>query len=682
MRFLFDRLETFLDWLRESTLHKVYLTVGGGIVVFLCFTVFRGERIPEPDEFFRRNSHLTRYPTPEKRPVEPPRLRDEFEKGDYYLLAGHSYPVQAGYVNDFDTADKKSSKKIQYDSKLILHSLGFKDRKLYLVAEYFLKPISGFLKFSPNFSNETNALPTAAPAGIRHTMLLSIDSAGALLAAWLPQKQAEDSVQAKVFLADSLFKKIPHTEVGSFTQKRFDKSGVQYPFQYRITQGSDSRLLQVNGSAEYTNSLGGSTAKAAAAGAPGLGKLGLMILTQNHSIDWLWDKELQIPRSQKSESRMVFLYDSNPVVRSIGKSVSEWSMPGEGKFTLKDLNRFPIPVNLGAFLNSRLDEINGKKSRKLLSTLPPRKRAERMLKANSGGVSEKEQEEIFQDVVDALKDDPSLVSDYERVATTSPPGSRSTSMIIGALGALGTPEAQEAMIQIFQESAASPEEKQKIMMEFAVAPQPLTESTKGFLKDYYEKSDPTIDSLATSAGLALGTSIAFDGDPKTIRYVKEKWEKATPGLFSKETSHTTVQQEHLLGVMGNSKSDAFINEVEESAKSDNVTLRSAAITATRFSQDEKGRSILHDGLFKDSDTEVRLSAANAMYYQPADARSFSDLQSCAASDSFVGVKIECYKVLGTRLAEPGVKEFLSSHLGSEKDPQVRAAIQSSLNVTE
>jgi HEAT repeat protein len=200
------------------------------------------------------------------------------------------------------------------------------------------------------------------------------------------------------------------------------------------------------------------------------------------------------------------------------------------------------------------------------------------------------------------------------------------------------------------------------------------------LIDEFQKNDPVGNEVAGSAGLALGSSIAFDGDPATIGYVKGLWKDSKPGFFTKEYEDPVLRQDYVLKVMGNSKSDAFLPEVKDALSSSNPLMREAAVNALRFSQDRESKELLHKSLKSDSSPGVRAIAAKSMLYQPLEISLFQDLSQCASSETHTGVRAECIRVLSTRVDQPAVRQFLEGRSGSENDPQLKAMIDASLNL--
>jgi hypothetical protein len=346
----------------------------------------------------------------------------------------------------------------------------------------------------------------------------------------------------------------------------------------------------------------------------------------------------------------------------------------------KSIAKYKYPIDLAA-LRSRIKEKNsrkvGKEKGEMFKTWQDLTKELQLVR--TGKSTEKMNESLLVNLSDRIKDNPKLIGEAKRLAEEAAPGSREVSILMGALGFDGSPASQKALIDLFNRPYATIDEKQKVMTEFSLATQPLTTETKTFLQNQYQAAKPNRSDVAATAGLAIGTSISLDGDPKSVLFVQKQWDQADTG-FSKPKSEDVNQQRYLLSVMGNSKSDVFIDQIKSVSNSDQVELRSGAAAAVRFNQDLKGRDLLFERFLKDTSSEVRLAAVNVLMYQPFDDRTKNALFGCSANDSDIGVKIACYRVLGYRIVQPGIREYLQSREGTETDSRVKNTITASISI--
>jgi hypothetical protein len=193
----------------------------------------------------------------------------------------------------------------------------------------------------------------------------------------------------------------------------------------------------------------------------------------------------------------------------------------------------------------------------------------------------------------------------------------------------------------------------------------------------YHSANPTESEIVGSAGLALDTSISKDGDPETVKFVDDQWRKST-SVFGKSQDQA-LSKEYLLSVMGNAKSNVFKSQITDAYQNGNEDIRSAAVNALRFNQDEQSRNLLVQSL-NDSSEQVRQTAAASLRYQPFDQKTFDTLKALTSRGAeTVGVKIEAYRALVSQMDQPGVKDYLSTREGAESDAQLKAVISGALH---
>jgi hypothetical protein len=219
------------------------------------------------------------------------------------------------------------------------------------------------------------------------------------------------------------------------------------------------------------------------------------------------------------------------------------------------------------------------------------------------------------------------------------------------------------------------------MYEFAMARAPLTKETKTFLIHHFEAENPRTSDLSNSAGLALGTSIALDGDPEIIRYVHKEWKETSP-LIGSPSKEDNAKRKYMLSVMGNSKSGVFSSEVEEASGDSDFEIRKSAANSVRFAQDSTSRDKLFTTFLKDKSVDVRLTAVQSLQYQPFDELTKGALKECAETEASQPVRLECHRVLGYRIGIPGVREFLAQRQSAEKDEAISNTIGAALSIKQ
>ncbi|MBC7691516.1 MAG: HEAT repeat domain-containing protein [Methylotenera sp.] len=518
-----------------------------------------------------------------------------------------------------------------------------------------------------------------APKKEENLLLISLDPSGVITDVRVAaQPLTEQGTRLKVNSIVPLFKRLPLLKPGKLSRIEGDERGIPYSIQYTGTDVGNNQL-KITGLVSDVQQLGNTPSKAAAAGAPNLALVGLES-SQEQSFDWRWDTAMKLPISQN--------FGAIAGTRQFGQDVSNshiqfeaiWAPSVAARFTPADAERFKYSVDFKKFLSasgSRMKEMEQMTKKQLLGKTPGQILGQVGNLKNSK-LTDLQKDELFIDLGKALKSDPSLIDNAKQLALTGEPDSRQNSMALGALGFEGSAQSQAAMIEVYLNPRATADEKQKVLTELAICPEPLSKETKTFLKAKYKEADPMVSDFASTAGLALGSSIARDGDPETVKLLQSEWEK-TSGFFTARQDQD--KQVYLLSAMGNSKSNVFQDQVKTAARSSHDEVRAAAVHSVRFAQDDYSRNLIRTSIKSDSSTDVKLSAAQALRYQPFDEATRQLLIDCS-QDSHIGVKIQCYRVLTSRLEQPGIRQLLSSRLNSESDDQVRGLLQAALDTKE
>jgi len=291
---------------------------------------------------------------------------------------------------------------------------------------------------------------------------------------------------------------------------------------------------------------------------------------------------------------------------------------------------------------------------------------------NVGKLKPSEIDKKFLELAQNLDQNPELISDYKNKFLSLSTGDRARNMILGALGYEGSVESQAAMVEIYNSVATNEDEKLKVLNEMALCQYALSQESKQFLTNEY-KNNKNPD-LSTSSILALGSSLSNDGDPQTIKFLNKEWEEAK----STQDEEQGRKEEILLLSMGNSKSNAFAEQIDDSLESESKVIQENAVNALRFNQNEDSREKLYTNLTGNDFTDVRIVAAQSMRYQPKDDKTLEALKSCT-SDSEIGVRVECYRSISALGSDDKIKSLLQSAAGQEQDEQAKEVLKAILN---
>lgn len=648
-------------------LFSAFFIISGGYVLSRKIP----SRASSSDEFFAHNPSLTRPEPKIKEEPLPSRGSDDFLSSDFHLTPGRAFPLQLKSKTSFQGGDGHSAK-TSYDGVLTLHSVAWSSHRLQLLAEFKISQFSPNDKLPASLKSEIGMPGTLKKDA--NLFLVNFDPAGKIEAVFAAIKNTdEDADSLKIQALAMVLRRLPELKKGDFTKKEPDLHGNGVPIHYTISDLPDE-ALKILGSVQLEEEMGKSPAKAAAAGAPVLAQISLQN-KQEQSFEWVWNQKSGRPTHQLFNAKASMVSYGKEFGAYIAELSAEWKPDLATSYTAQDLKRFTYSISFQRFLNSQ-DKSRKKLATKDASNMSWSEINGKLAKLRSKKLSDKERDQLFGSMAEAVRGNPGLIDTVAQMALTGDPGSEEVSMALGALGYEGSPRSQDAMVSVFKRKDAAEIDRQKVMTELVLCSQALSLQTKIFLKEEFKRENPMISHLANGAGLALGASIAHDGDPQTVNLIKTEW-AATTGVV-RDTKLAEDAKIYLLATMGNSKSDAFLPEVKAATTSSRSEMRSAAADALRFAQDDKSRNLLIHALENDAETEVRISAAHSMRYQPFDQRSYVALQNCVSSGSEVGIKLECYRALAVNLGQPGVREWMQGRMGAESDVQVKSLIKDAL----
>jgi hypothetical protein len=639
----------------------------GAVALSIVLGLWLRPSAPSREEFFKNNPHLHAPEADPKPEPEIARKSDSFLPGDFALKAGKEYLVEVMESTAF-TANKKSLLDSTSKVWITLHSYGMRSSELTVIADFryeFLKNRDKKSALKPETSAALG-MKTAKVIKNANSLLVRLRPEGKITAmAAADAKPDLAALELKVALLSSLFKRA-RLSTGKYRITEFDLLETPYPVDYDVRTEGNS--IKIRGSLAIHDA-----PKASAGAAVPAAILALDARTTSE-FEWLWGSKESHPLTQMSSARNELSAPAMTLALSESRFSATWHDEARRSRGERDPEEFKTGVDFRSILRASMNRKKidlAKKNKKI--GLPWSSVLGKLSSVNKNGLTEEEKENLFIDFSRGVKEDPSRVGLAKQLALDAPPGSRIVSMVLGALGYSGTPEAQNAMIELFKRENATPDERQKVVTEFALAPATLTGESKDFLRDVYQKNDPMKSDLAGTAGLALGASIARDGDPDTVKFLKQEWSGA--GGLLKPKDEVIDKKAYLLTVMGNSKSDVFLSQVSDSFGSSNNELRSAAVNALRFNQDEKGRGMLFSAL-SDSNEQVRQTAAASLRYQPFDSQTLDALKSTTQKTSeSLSVKLEAYRLLVSRMDDPSVKQYLESRLNSETDGQLQRLIR-------
>jgi hypothetical protein len=621
------------------------------------------------DEFFKRNPHLTRAYKRLKPAADVLREGDKFQDGDYQLLDGYVYPIDFSDTAKFTQADQPE-KNLESSGKVWLKSLGLRKGRLVVLAEFQFNRMEEIKKIPSKMMEELGILakPTSKPSNaqiLKRSVLIKLEPRGMIREMYVSDpKVSQSSLETRLKVLDQIFQRLSTLKTGSHIVQEIDEQGYPYAMKYEINEEGSN--LRIKASADQKYGMHENESKAAAAGAQGFGQFAIRG-DQNAGLEMVWSKNEQRPLQKNTSGSSELKIQNQIVLKTTGASKILWGSAEKDPTIEQVAQAFTHPIDV-AYLRALL-RIKSKQN------MNQSIQAKKIPNKNDKLSPQQIQQEQFNTMSEKLKSNPENVGHFHKMAMNAPAGSEQLSMLLGSLGYEGSEESQKALLDVFSRADLKDGDREKILTELTLAEQALAPEVKTFLKTLFEKEDYTNSRTSKQAALALGSSIAKDGDPETIEYLHNQWNNISG--TSKDVSEKKSRQRFMLAAMGNSKSDVFMSEVRQAGNSSDPSMRSAAADSIRFSQTSNSRDILF-GYLGDKDPEVRTMVAKSLRYQPFDDRTRSALQSCA-SDQDTGVKLNCYRVLVSNINQPGIREYLAGRAGSENDPQAKRTLQEALS---
>lgn len=389
--------------------------------------------------------------------------------------------------------------------------------------------------------------------------------------------------------------------------------------------------------------------------------------TSRKELACTWDKGAGVPKSLNWSVSQEVKAGKEKLVSASATVASTWKDAGDSIFSVEDLAKFNQVVDLDAIKRKRQANANARALKKGKEVAMDWNSARAGLSGvEGGGMTDEVRDQFFNNFAEVLKDNPALLEEYKNEALRYPAGARQVNMILGAMGYVGDEDAQKAMIDLYKRPGATPNEKEKVLIEMALSPQALTPDTKEFLQEVYKGDDAE---RSQQAGYALGASITKDQDPELVKQFKSEYSGA--GDMDKKV--------YLLQVMGNDKGKDFRAEVSSAASSSDPQIRAAGIDGLRFAKDEDGRNQLFRSIASEQEPGVKQVAYRALQYQPYDTRTRDQLSSCVTSEKDDSTRSVCYDVLLAHMQDAGTRDIIARNVDRETSEPIKFKLKNALS---
>ena len=239
----------------------------------------------------------------------------------------------------------------------------------------------------------------------------------------------------------------------------------------------------------------------------------------------------------------------------------------------------------------------------------------------------RERRKLARKLISALKSNPQLLSSFMDWANSVLGNPKLSAYALGILGSVGTPEAQQMLVDIYQEEAGHL--KNQVLNTLTLMKSPLSSDTRDFLRD---QADAENSEISKGALFALGSGIASDANSQAsqedLRYLENS------------LANTSSQQDKMkyLDALGNAGSESSLATLKKYTADSNSMIRAKAITSLRSIASEDVGSLYSKALY-DSSARVRKAAWSNI---KASSSQYATLMSdCSAISSDADIQKEC-----------------------------------------
>ncbi|MBI2607047.1 MAG: hypothetical protein HYW49_13315 [Deltaproteobacteria bacterium] len=616
----------------------------------------------------------------------------KFNAWDYHFKPGKAF--EAEFKREISgEAQKQKGVTAQFaeskiDGKVTFHGVKYESSTVSVVAHFDLKTLQsplvdfsiayefGVLKgpgadkakaaapvpAAPAKPGEPATATAALPAKFKNSILLELTPSGRIrrILRTTPGMSDEGASLMSEAVTAMLYRwpeESPPKNGGKVTRDERDETGKKFKMDYEYTNsGSDEVMIKGIAVLEPPKKQEG--------------MLEQMVFeaTSRKELVCAWDKKAGVPKSLNWSVSQEVKAGKEKLVSASATVASTWKDAGDSIFSVEDLAKFNQVVDLDAIKRKRQANANTRAQKKGKDVAMDWNSARAGLGGVEGsGMTDEARDQFFNNFAEVLKDNPALLEEYKNEAIRYPAGARQVNMILGAMGYVGDEDAQKAMIDLYKRPGATPNEKEKVLIEMALSPQALTPDTKEFLQEVYKGDDAE---RSQQAGYALGASITKDPDPALVDQFKR--EIASAG-------GDTDKKVYLLQVMGNNKGTQFQAEVNSAYSSSDPQIRAAAIDALRWRKDEEGRNMLFAAIARETEPGVKTVAYRALQYQPYDTRTRDELSGCANREKDDSIRSVCYDVLLAHMQDAGTRDIIARNADRETSEPIKFKLRNALS---
>ncbi len=254
-----------------------------------------------------------------------------------------------------------------------------------------------------------------------------------------------------------------------------------------------------------------------------------------------------------------------------------------------------------------------------------------------------------------------------KVLATADPKSAKMRVVAGALGIVGHPQAQAALVGAIQSRLDDWPALSVLIPTLGAVGEP-TQLAEDTLRDLAFNSRN--EDIALTAQLSLGAlarNLAFKSSERAAKIVEEIIRK----IKSSKSQETTRQ---MLLVLGNAGSAQALPTLIPFLSAPSPSLRVAAASAMRWIDSDQVNSVLITALTSDMDASVRLEAAAALGLREIDATTFKAQKEAFLKDNSENVRLTLLSNLWkAHVSFPEARQLVKQAAASDSSEVVRNA---------
>ena len=323
----------------------------------------------------------------------------------------------------------------------------------------------------------------------------------------------------------------------------------------------------------------------------------------------------------------------------------------------------PAPLNARSTVDVEATKIKASKHWLGTSTLPELVAA---LRASEGRAQDARHFDLFLKLHALTYLHPDECAHVARLLAPLDPKGSSFQVLLAALGATGSKEAQAALVAQLRAPATSGEAKKHVIAALGMIafPDEVAEAALRSIRD-----ESTTKELAATAALSLGImakSLA-DRSPKRANAIVDE---ALGGALADEKDESRLLLD--LSILGNTASPRIQHDVLRWSHATSTSVRGQAAFALRLVRTEQAEARLLEVLAGDEDPALRSRIAAALSYRDASARGFEVQRARVSADPDPGVRAALLRNLhAMREVFPDALAVLEERRRADPDAKVR-----------